>query len=79
MMRCPKCRAATRTRTSEELSPLTRRSYHQCQNMHCGHTFTTMTQYEKAINDTKPTFEINIPQAAFPRSHIGDGQLTLEM
>ena len=32
-MRCPRCRAIAKTRTSVELSLLVRRSYHQCQNM----------------------------------------------
>ncbi|WP_255562194.1 ogr/Delta-like zinc finger family protein [Rahnella sp. PD12R] len=35
-IRCPRCHAVAKTRTSVELSDLVRRSYHQCQNMLCG-------------------------------------------
>ncbi|MBJ2354795.1 ogr/Delta-like zinc finger family protein, partial [Dickeya solani] len=53
-IKCPKCRAVAKTRTSQELSPLVRRSYHQCQNMLCGYCFTSMTHIDEPLNETRP-------------------------
>ena len=53
-MRCPRCRAIAKTRTSVELSLLVRRSYHQCQNMLCGYCFTSMTEIDGSLNQTQP-------------------------
>ncbi|WP_234013342.1 ogr/Delta-like zinc finger family protein [Cronobacter dublinensis] len=49
-IRCPRCRAIAKTRTSVELSLLVRRSYHQCQNMLCGYCFTSMTEIDGSLN-----------------------------
>lgn len=76
-MRCPRCRAVAKTRTSVELSDLVRRSYHQCQNMLCGYCFTSMTQIDESLNQTQPVSGAMVPQSAFPRSHHGDDQLSL--
>lgn len=76
-MRCPRCRAVAKTRTSVELSDLVRRSYHQCQNMLCGYCFTSMTQIEESLNQTQPVPGAVVPQDVFPRSHHGEDQLSL--
>ncbi|WP_075204544.1 ogr/Delta-like zinc finger family protein [Enterobacter cloacae] len=78
-MRCPRCRAVAKTRTSVELSDLVRRSYHQCQNMLCGYCFTSMTQIDESLNQTQPVPVAVVPQDVFPRSHHGEDQLTLRL
>nr|WP_258526575.1 ogr/Delta-like zinc finger family protein [Enterobacter quasiroggenkampii] len=78
-MRCPRCRAVAKTRTSVELSLLVRRSYHQCQNMLCGYCFTSMTEIGGSLNQTQPAPAALVPQEAFPRSHHGDDQLSLNL
>ncbi|REF28693.1 Ogr/Delta-like zinc finger protein [Xenorhabdus cabanillasii] len=50
---CPQCGAVAKTRTSEMMSEETRRSYHQCQNILCGCTFTMITSIERYL--TLPT------------------------
>ena len=76
-MRCPRCRAVAKTRTSVELSDLVRRSYHQCQNMLCGYCFTSMTQIDESLNQTQPVPGAVVPQDVFPRSYHGEDQLSL--
>ncbi|MGS6207812.1 MULTISPECIES: ogr/Delta-like zinc finger family protein [Enterobacter] len=78
-MRCPRCRAVAKTRTSVELSDLVRRSYHQCQNMLCGYCFTSMTQIDESLNQTQPVPGAVVPQDVFPRSHHGENQLQLTL
>ncbi|MDE9494107.1 ogr/Delta-like zinc finger family protein [Xenorhabdus bovienii] len=75
---CPQCGAVAKTRTSEMMSEETRRSYHQCQNILCGCTFTTITTIERYL--TRPTpqklpTDFNVPKLAFPSSHYGDEQI----
>ncbi|WP_460526626.1 Ogr/Delta-like zinc finger protein [Hafnia psychrotolerans] len=78
-MRCPRCRAVAKTRTSVELSLLVRRSYHQCQNMLCGYCFTSMTEIDGALNQTQTAPGALVPQDVFPRSHHGEDQLQLTL
>ncbi|MCA6974408.1 ogr/Delta-like zinc finger family protein [Pectobacterium carotovorum] len=78
-IKCPKCRATAKTRTSVELSPLVRRSYHQCQNMMCGYCFTSMTHIDESLNETKPVPGACVPTNIFPRSHKGENQLDLAL
>ncbi|MDF7662413.1 ogr/Delta-like zinc finger family protein [Erwiniaceae bacterium L1_54_6] len=78
MFTCPKCNAAARTRTSLMLSKETRRSYHQCTNMLCGQSFTTLETVEKYLNAIVPTSVAHVlPEGVFPKSNYGDRQLTL--
>ncbi|WP_336431433.1 ogr/Delta-like zinc finger family protein [Providencia sp. PROV012] len=51
---CPKCGAVTYTKTSKSMSSETRRSYHQCQNLLCGCSFTTITSVEIYLTKTIP-------------------------
>jgi len=78
MFTCPKCNAAARTRTSLMLSKETRRSYHQCTNMLCGQSFTTLESIEKYLNNVVPTANACIiPKGALPKSNYGECQLNL--
>ncbi|WP_306309586.1 ogr/Delta-like zinc finger family protein [Xenorhabdus yunnanensis] len=57
------------------MSEETRRSYHQCQNILCGCTFTTITTIEHYL--TLPTSQqlptdFKVPKLALPVSHYGD-------
>ncbi|MFZ4219688.1 ogr/Delta-like zinc finger family protein [Enterobacter ludwigii] len=84
MFRCPKCKASTRTRTSDPISNTTQRSYHQCNNILCGITFVTMTTVTHIVSDNTPDPAKMrdlppIPMAAFRKSHRGDGQMEMQM
>ncbi|EOG5604495.1 ogr/Delta-like zinc finger family protein [Providencia stuartii] len=43
---CLECGVVIYIKTSKSMSSETRRSYHQCQNMLCGCSFTTITSVE---------------------------------
>ncbi|MEN4167663.1 ogr/Delta-like zinc finger family protein [Serratia sp. IR-2025] len=80
MFVCPICGAMARTRTSRRLSEMTIRQYHQCQNLECSTTFTTLNSVEKLVTKRGPREELPpdfIPQDAFPTSHYGRDQLNL--
>jgi hypothetical protein len=49
-MRCPVCQAQAFTRTSEEISPESRRLYYACSAIHCGMTFSASLTVEKVIS-----------------------------
>lgn len=75
---CPLCGHNARTRTSTAMSNLTRRSYHQCQNLLCGCTFVTLATVEYLL--TKPVAQPLPPgltlkeRPAPPGSHQGKQQ-----
>lgn len=80
MFVCPICGAMARTRTSRRLSEMTIRQYHQCQNLECSTTFTTLNSVEKLVTKRGPREKLPpdfIPQDAFPTSHYGRDQLNL--
>lgn len=82
MFRCPFCKAMARTRTSRSLSDETIRQYHQCQNLECSRSFTTMNTFEREITKrtaAKPLPADFIPRDAFPSSHYGRKQLNLSL
>ncbi|MDR9616516.1 ogr/Delta-like zinc finger family protein [Providencia rettgeri] len=77
---CPKCGAASYTRTSEPVTEETKRSYHQCQNVLCGCTFTTLQSVERYLTIPNPQplpADFKLPGDAFPKSHYGENQLSL--
>ncbi|QQA76223.1 ogr/Delta-like zinc finger family protein [Pectobacterium parmentieri] len=80
MFVCPHCGATARTRTSRRLSEMTIRQYHQCQNLECSITFTTLNSVERLVtkrtrcDDVPPDF---VPRDALPSSHYGRDQLNL--
>jgi hypothetical protein len=49
MFVCPYCGANARTRTSRRLSEFTIRQYHQCQNLECSESFTTLNTVERKV------------------------------
>ncbi|HBR1366673.1 TPA: ogr/Delta-like zinc finger family protein [Klebsiella pneumoniae] len=80
MFVCPFCGANAHTRTSRRLSEMTIRQYHQCQNLECSRSFTTLNTVEREVTRRAgsaappPDF---IPRDAFPASHYGSDQLSL--
>ncbi|MEZ0583253.1 ogr/Delta-like zinc finger family protein [Erwinia sp. STN24] len=82
MFRCPFCSAMARTRTSRRLTEMTIRQYHQCQNLECSRTFTTLNTVEREVTQRSnaqslpPDF---VPRDAFPASHYGREQLNLTL
>lgn len=60
---CPHCGSKARIRTSKQLSTLVRRSYCQCENLHCGHTFVTHTEVVGSLSPpAKENKGICLPQ-----------------
>lgn len=55
MFRCPFCGAMARTRTSRRLSDHTIRQYHQCQNLECSESFTTLNAFERRVSSRDAT------------------------
>lgn len=78
-MKCPQCKATARTRCSLELSDTVRKSYHQCQNLHCGYAFITMTEVVGSLNQTRPVLKDSVPPNVLPQSNYGNRQLQLEV
>ncbi|WP_273826882.1 ogr/Delta-like zinc finger family protein [Providencia rettgeri] len=77
---CPKCGAVTYTKTSKSMSSETRRSYHQCQNILCGCSFTTITSVEIYLTKTIPQElpeDFEIPMDELPKSHRGEKQMEM--
>ncbi|MHA1000557.1 ogr/Delta-like zinc finger family protein [Leclercia pneumoniae] len=82
MFKCPHCGATTHTHTSKPLSEVTIRQYHQCQNMECGLSFTTLNSVEKIVTRRERRDQIEpgfIPAGAFPVSHYRRDQLSLTL
>ncbi|MBI0096025.1 ogr/Delta-like zinc finger family protein [Gilliamella sp. W8136] len=48
-MKCPHCKSKTTIRTSEELSPITRKQYRQCTNIYCCHSFVVLQSVSLTI------------------------------
>ncbi len=83
MFVCPYCGANARTRTSRRLSEFTIRQYHQCQNLECSESFTTLNTVERKVSKrstgVEPLPPDFIPRDAFPASHYGSDQLNLAL
>ncbi|HDX8804431.1 TPA: ogr/Delta-like zinc finger family protein [Klebsiella oxytoca] len=83
MFVCPYCGANARTRTSRRLSEFTIRQYHQCQNLECSESFTTLNTVERKVSKrstgSEPLPSDFIPRDAFPASHYGRDQLNLAL
>ena len=80
MFRCPFCGAMARTRTSRKITDMTIRQYHQCQNLECSRSFTTLNSVEKIVTKRERREELSpdfIPAGVFPASHYGRDQLNL--
>ncbi|TNL07001.1 hypothetical protein CYD30_18965 [Kosakonia cowanii] len=84
MFRCPFCGAMARTRTSRPANEgrTIYRQYHQCNNLECSRSFTTLNGVEREVTKrgrTAPLPPGFIPRDAFPASHYGREQLNLEL
>lgn len=49
-MNCPACGKRSNTRSSEEMSPETRRLYYRCPDLHCSMAWTALLSVEKVIS-----------------------------
>ncbi|WP_071789819.1 ogr/Delta-like zinc finger family protein [Franconibacter helveticus 513] len=49
MMNCPLCGKAAHTRSSHQVTPMTKERYNQCQNIECSHTFITLETFVRSI------------------------------
>lgn len=47
---CPHCGAPAVARTSEQMSPLLRKSWHWCKNRACGHRFASFTEIRYTLS-----------------------------
>lgn len=54
---CPFCGCTTTTRSSGAMSNRTRRAYHQCNNICCSATFTTLQEVEHVISRPQPAID----------------------
>ena len=82
MFRCPFCGARARPRPSRKITDMTIRQYHQCQNLECSRSFTTLNSVEREVTrraGTAPLPPDFIPSDAFPASHYGNTQLSLSV
>lgn len=50
---CPLCGSAAHTRSSFQVSSLTKERYNQCQNINCSHTFVTHETFVRSIATPK--------------------------
>ncbi|EOI1394972.1 TPA: ogr/Delta-like zinc finger family protein [Citrobacter freundii] len=50
MMICPLCGSAAHTRSSFQVSSLTKERYNQCTNIECGHTFVTHETFVRSVS-----------------------------
>lgn len=59
---CPHCQAYARIRSSEAQSPLSRITWLQCTNVHCGHTWAEGSEVLYTITPSaSPNPNVNIP------------------
>lgn len=67
MMSCPQCGAVTRTRTSRMITVNTKENYHQCQNLLCSCTFTTLQSVDKILSQPSRNNTATLPAICFFR------------
>lgn len=70
-MRCPVCEAQAFTRTSEEITPESRRLYYACSNIQCGMTFSASLTVERVISPSgiSASFRAAVDRNAKPPGH----------
>ena len=78
-MRCPRCRAIAKTRTSVEPSLLGNGAAITSVKICCAGTVSPATEIDGSLNQTQPAPGAMVPQEAFPRSHHGEDQLSLAL
>ncbi|HEN3618725.1 TPA: ogr/Delta-like zinc finger family protein [Yersinia enterocolitica] len=77
MMSCPQCGAVSRTRTSRMITGNTKENYHQCQNLLCSCTFTTLQSVDKILSRPSRNNTATLPRDLFLPGHLGDDQFDL--
>lgn len=66
-MKCPHCGHKAVIRSSEYLSPMTKKNYHRCTYIHCLHHFNTLLTITETV---KPSLTPN-PKVKIPISIYG--------
>lgn len=81
MFRCPVCGASTRTRSSFHVTKNTQRTYHQCNNVLCSASFSTLTEVTHYLTISKPNLSDlpPMPPTGFPKSHQGSNQIEMHV
>lgn len=67
---CPHCNSLMATRTSEMTSPLSKQTYYQCVNLHCGHVAIGVTELIRSIvpsNFPNPHCHLPVKKPEDPR------------
>lgn len=49
MMKCPLCGMSAHTRSSHQVTSMTKERYNQCQNIECSHTFISLETFVRSI------------------------------
>ncbi|WP_265281932.1 ogr/Delta-like zinc finger family protein [Verminephrobacter aporrectodeae] len=66
-MRCPHCQFWSSTRTSVQVTDLSRESVFVCRNFECGHVFSCVTTVNRTLSlSSKPNPKVHLPLS----SHI---------
>lgn len=60
MMICPLCGSAAHTRSSFQVSSMTKERYNQCQNINCSHTFVTHETFVRSISIPKEAHHVRL-------------------
>lgn len=79
---CPHCGENMITRSSLMISQLTRESYYQCSNAHCGHTAKGVTELMRSIvapNFPNPKCTLPLIKPEDPRPPHRDESTQLEL
>ncbi|MEH6460379.1 ogr/Delta-like zinc finger family protein [Chitinimonas sp. JJ19] len=62
-IRCPHCGKTAHTRTSKQVSRLSREVYFQCSNLECGHTFVGVMEIVRTLSPSAmPNPEVRLAQ-----------------
>lgn len=70
-MRCPHCESLAVTRTSQQITNLTRESYFACSNTECGHVFVAVTEVNRTVSPSAiPNPKVRLPLSAHVRRRI---------
>ncbi|HBR1486373.1 ogr/Delta-like zinc finger family protein [Klebsiella quasipneumoniae subsp. similipneumoniae] len=60
MMICPLCGSAAHTRSSFQVSSMTKERYNQRQNINCRHTFVTHETFVRSISTPKEVHPVQL-------------------
>jgi len=75
-MRCPHCKATAHSRTSAQVTDLTRKGIFVCSNYECGHTFSVISTVEHTISPSAtPDSSVALPLSSHTRRSLLQHQL----